>query len=78
MGLVGPHTPDTAVQRLLPTIRHDVSFESDRLRDMDLTGHHRMDEGATIDRNAQALAGFLDIPADLARELAATDQLFVD
>jgi hypothetical protein len=78
MGLVGAETPDTVMARLMPTIRHDVSFESDRLRDMDLPGHHRMYEGAMIDKNAQALAGFLDIPAELAREIAATDQLFVD
>ncbi|MDP3195545.1 DUF5928 domain-containing protein [Tabrizicola sp.] len=78
VGLAGPNTPETAMGLLLPTIRYDVKFESDRLRDLDLSGHYRMVQGGTVDENTQALAAFLDIPVDQAREIAATEYLFVD
>ncbi len=78
VGLAGAETPVAEMERLLPTIRFDVKFESDRLRDLDLAGHFRMRQGAGLDENAQALAGFLEIPAETAREIAATDYLFVD
>lgn len=38
VGLAGPETPVAAMEKLLPTIRHDVKFESDRLRELDLAG----------------------------------------
>lgn len=78
VGLAGPHTPEAALSLLLPTIRYDVKFESDRLRDLDLSGHYRIVQGGSVDDNMQALAAFLDIPTDQARELAATEYLFVD
>ncbi len=78
VGLAGPHTPGAAMELLLPTIRFDVKFETDRLRDLGLSGHYRMRQGATVEENAQALRAFLDIPADQARDIAATDYLFVD
>jgi hypothetical protein len=78
VGLVGPHTPEAAVRRLLPTIRYDVRFESDRLRDLGLAGHHRMEQGLGPAENSLPLAGFLDIPPDRAQEIAATDYLFQD
>ncbi len=78
VGLAGTHTPGAAMDLLLPTIRYDVKFESDRLRDLDLSGHFRMKQAGSVDENTQALAAFLDIPADRAREIAATEYLFVD
>ncbi|MCU0904664.1 MAG: beta-1,6-N-acetylglucosaminyltransferase [Tabrizicola sp.] len=78
VGLAGPETPPTAMDQLLPTIRYDVKFESDRLRDLDLAGHCRMRQSASVEENAAALAEFLDIPFETAREIAATDYLFVD
>ena len=78
VGLAGPETPVAAMEKLLPTIRHDVKFESDRLRELDLAGHFHLRQGASREENAEALAGFLDIALDTAREIAATDYLFVD
>ena len=78
VGLAGAETPVAAMQRLLPTIRYDVKFESDRLRDLDLAGQFRMRQAASAEDNAQALAEFLEIPVETAREIAATDYLFVD
>lgn len=78
MGLASPNTPDSIMAQLLPTIRYDLRYESDRLRDMDLTGHHRMHEQGSIEENAAALAAFLDIPHQTARKIVATDLLFMD
>ena len=55
-----------------------MKFESDRLRDLDLAGHFRIRQGASTAENAEALAAFLDIPVETAREIATTDHLFVD
>ena len=76
--LPGPHTPEDALDRLLPTIRYDVQFESERLRDPDFEGLFRIRERASVDENAVPLAEFLGIPLEKAREIAATDYLFVD
>jgi hypothetical protein len=78
VGLAGPDTPATALEQILPTIRYDVKFESDRLRDLDLAGHCRMRQSASTEENAAALAEFLDVPVETAREIAGTDYLFVD
>jgi len=78
VGLAGPHTPVTAMDQLLPTIRYDVKFESDRLRDLDLAGHYRMRQTASVEQNAAILAEFLDVPIETACAIAATDYLFVD
>ena len=78
VGLAGPHTAPAAMAQLLPTIRYDVRFESDRLRDMNLAGHVRIRQSASADENALPLAEFLGIPVEAAREIAATDYLFVD
>ncbi|WP_103257812.1 DUF5928 domain-containing protein [Tabrizicola aquatica] len=78
VGLASPNTSAAAMERLLPTIRYDVRFESDRLRDMNLSGHHRIRQSAGPEENALPLAAFLDIPVAQAREIAATDYLFVD
>jgi hypothetical protein len=78
VGLAGAQTPEAAMARLLPTIRYDVKFESDRLRDMDLARHLRVREAANTADNAAALAEFLGVSNETALQIAATDYLFVD
>ncbi|MEN9850815.1 MAG: hypothetical protein RL128_978, partial [Pseudomonadota bacterium] len=78
VGLAGEQTPQETLDRLLPTIRYDVKFESDRLRDAGFVNFYRLRESGTVDENTVALAGFLDIPMDKAREIAATEYLYVD
>ncbi|MGC9417657.1 MAG: DUF5928 domain-containing protein [Rhodovulum sp.] len=78
VGLAGPRTPPEVLDRLLPTIRHDMVFESDRIRDAEFPGFYRIDEARPPDENADALAGFLSIPPETARAIAATDYLFED
>jgi len=62
----------------LPTIRADVYFEADRIRDANFAHYHRISEQASVDENALPLAAFLDITPERARALAATAHLFAD
>ena len=78
VGLAGDRTPQETLDRLLPTIRYDVRFESDRIRDAGFAGFHRIRQSASADENTVPLAEFLDIPVEKAREIAATEYLFVD
>lgn len=78
VGLAGDATPPEVLARILPTIRYDVKFESDRIRDAGFRGLFRIRQSGTVDENALQLAAFLDIPAPKAREIAATDYLFTD
>lgn len=78
VGLAGEQTPAEVIGRLLPTIRYDVKFESDRIRDAGFAGLARIKQSQTVDENAVPLAEFLDIPLEKAREIAATGYLFVD
>ena len=78
VGLAGDRTPQETIDRLLPTIRYDVRFESDRIRDADFENFHRMRQSASVEENIGPLASFLGIPAEKARQIAATDYLFVD
>jgi hypothetical protein len=78
VGLAGDKTPRDVIDRLLPTIRYDVKFESDRIWDADFSGLYRIREAASPAENAVALAQFLDIPVEKAVEIAFTHYLFVD
>ncbi len=78
VGLAGDQTPQDTIDRLLPTIRYDVKFESDRIRDAGFAGFYRIRQSARADENTVSLAEFLDIPVEKAREIASTEYLFVD
>lgn len=78
VGLAGDHTPQQTLDTLLPTIRYDVVFESERLRDAGFPRFYRLREAATPGENAGPLAEFLDIRPDSAHEIAATEYLYAD
>jgi hypothetical protein len=78
VGLAGPAALPDELDRLLPTIRGDLRYESGCLRDLNLPETHHLCESAGPDGNASSLARFLGIPLDKAREIAATDYLFAD
>ncbi len=54
VGLAGTSTPKDTLDRLLPTIRYDVKFESDRLRDADFAGLYRIRQRASVERKHRA------------------------
>ncbi len=78
VGLAGEQTSSETLERLLPTIRNDMIFESDRIRDADFKNYSRIRESDDMDDNAQALAEFLSISPDAAREIAGNPHLFAD
>jgi hypothetical protein len=78
IGLAGSNASEAELARLLPTIRHDLRFESERLRDLKLPEQSRIREGAGREENAITLARFLGVSLDKAHEIAATEHLFAD
>ena len=78
VGLAADGTPKEVLDRLMPTIRFDVRFESDQIRDAGFSPFYQLRQSASAEENAVPLAEFLDIPLDQAREIAATHYLFVD
>ncbi|MGB7240828.1 MAG: DUF5928 domain-containing protein [Sulfitobacter sp.] len=78
VGLAGEQTSHDTLNRLLPTIRNDMIFESDQIRDAEFENFLRMRESASSDENAMALASFLSTTPEKAREITDTDYLFAD
>ncbi len=78
VGLAGDMTPPDVMKRLLPTIRADIIYESDRIREAGFPNVLRIREGAPLADNTPPLARFLGIAEEQAREIAATDYLFTD
>ncbi len=78
VGLAGEQTSSETLERLLPTIRNDMIFESDRIRDAEFENMSRMREGATVEENTRALSNFLSIGEDKAHEIASAGYLFAD
>jgi hypothetical protein len=78
VGLAGEQTSSETLERLLPTIRNDMTFESDAIRDAGFEYLNRMRQSASADENAKHLAQFLTITHDEGREIADVDYLFHD
>jgi len=78
VGLAGEETSAETLAQLLPTIRYDVVYESDRMRDAGFANHVRIRQESSADDNAGALAQFLSVGQDTASSVAKTPYLFVD
>ncbi len=78
IGLAGEQASQTTLDRLLPTIRNDMVYEADRIRDTGFDHLYQVKETATAEENAIALADFLSIPYDQALNLAQVKTLFAD
>ena len=78
VGLAGDSTPQEVIDRLLPTVRYDLRFESDRMRDARFPSFQRVRQSASAAENAMPLARFLGVDPEVAQAIMATDYLFVD
>ena len=78
IGLAGEETSDETLQQLLPTIRFDVIYESDRIRDANFEKFGRIREGVPVEDNVTPLSNFLTVPEETARAIAETPYLFAD
>ncbi|MFT7135389.1 DUF5928 domain-containing protein [Sulfitobacter sp.] len=78
VGLAGERTSAETLGRLLPTIRNDMTFDSDRIRDSQFENYARMRENASPQENADVLSAFLQIPPEKALDIAKMHYLFSD
>jgi len=78
VGLAGEQTSSDTLERLLPTIRNDMVFESDQIRDAGFENLTRFRETAPQQHNIDALTQFLAITPDKAVEITSIDYLFKD
>ncbi len=78
VGLAGDETTPETLARLLPTIRYDVIYESDRIRDAHFPQHLRLRQTASAVENVVPLAQFLSVSPEVAAMLAETPYLFSD
>lgn len=78
LGLANGNTPGSTMERLLVTLRHDLAAESERIRKAGFRHHYRLRENAPVDEGAGALARFLDLDEDRAREIATAENLFTE
>lgn len=78
VGLASDRTPEATLEKLMPTIRYDVKFESDRIREHDFPNYFRIRQSASVEENALSLGRFLGITEAKAHEIAGTTYLFVD
>ncbi len=78
VGLAGERTSQEAFELLLPTIRSDMTFESDQIRDAGFDHVYRMRQERSVDVNATELARFLEIGKEKARRIASNSGMFTD
>ncbi|WP_296423231.1 DUF5928 domain-containing protein [Yoonia sp.] len=78
VGLVGTQASDATLARLLPTIRQDMIYERDSIRDADFHNAQPIREAAPTEENIAALMQFLNVDIEVARTLAQTPHLFAD
>ena len=78
VGLAGEQTSDETLQRLLPTIRNEITAESDRIRDAKFTHLERLKEWSDVDRNSAAISKFLSLSQDKGKEIVQMEHLFAD
>ncbi len=78
VGLAGRNSPVATVERLLPTIRSDLAYESEQLRSAGLDRFQRLREDGNLVENIAALAAFLEVPEEKAKAILQLDYLFAD
>jgi hypothetical protein len=78
VGLAGPKTPPEVLRSILPTIRHDMRFESERLNDAGFSPFETISETATEDANVNALARLCGLSQERARRIVPDHTLFAD
>lgn len=78
VGLAGEQTSSDTLERLLPTIRGDMTYESDQIRDAEFEHHMMIRQSDAAEDNAVEIARFLDIGPEQALEIASTNHLYAD
>ncbi len=78
VGLAGEQTSNETLERLLPTIRGETTYESDNIRDAEFEHHYIMRQGVEAEDNAVPISKFLSIDNETALDIARAEHLFAD
>ena len=76
VGLAAQDSSQDTLGQIIPTIRYDIAFESERIQDSNFQGYHRIQQDHSANKNAEVLASFLDVTPEVAQKLASTPYLF--
>ena len=78
VGLAGDRTGKDTLERLLPTIRNDMDFESDKLRGKGFENFEAIRETSSAEENGLALSRFLSVTPEQGIDIVAMNHLFAD
>ena len=77
-GIANENSSEDALARLVPTVRQDLAFESDRIRDRNFPHLYSISDKHSPEDNMMQISAFLDISEEKARQIAETPYLFSD
>lgn len=77
-GIASSGSSDDALSRLVPTVRQDLAFESDQIRDRNFPHLYTISDRNGSEDNMMQISAFLDVSEDKARMIAETPYLFAD
>ncbi|MBF9031906.1 glycosyl transferase [Rhodobacterales bacterium HKCCE3408] len=77
VGLATADTPGEVMERLLPTLRHEFAYQSERIREAKFPHHMRLTEGEEA-ANTAILSELFGLEQCAAETLAKTPHLFAD
>jgi hypothetical protein len=75
-GLAGDNTPHDTLMRLIPTIRQEIGYKSDEIKDAEFPHFYQIKEQNSDTENGVSISTFLGVSRKLAGEIARTEQLF--
>lgn len=78
VGLAGDNSPVETVSHLLPTLRNDLSYESQQIRAAGLDNYLRLRETAQRAENVAVISEFLGVDEEKASAVMRLDYLFAD
>jgi hypothetical protein len=77
-GIANEKNSDDALARLVPTVRQDLEFESDQIRDRNFPNFYSISDKHSPEDNMMQISAFLDVGEEKARQIAETPYLFSD
>ncbi len=77
-GIASENSLDEALARLVPTVRQDLAYESDRIRDRNFPHLYFISDKHSPEDNMKQISAFLDVSEDKARQIAETPHLYAD
>ena len=76
--MVAENTPVGTLVGLLPSVKNDLRYELEALRDSDFANYFRLVQGNSVTRNGEALASFANMSTESAQSIASKTWMFND